>query len=224
VGPPKIERGEVAFLAVTDVTRFGAFVDWGMPKELLVPHAEQTCEVRVGERHPIGVLLDDTGRLVGTMRVSEMLRAKGDFAVDEWVEGEAWRSVPGLGVFVIVQRKYVGLLPASEPHALTRGESARFRVTHVLPDKKIELSLRALAHEELDRDARKVLEVLSRPGTPRLGDRSSPEEIRASFGLSKKAFKRAVGRLLKQRDVDVDPEGFVTVGPRIGPSKRGASR
>jgi hypothetical protein len=164
---------------VTDVTRFGAFVDWGKPKELLVPYAEQTCDMRVGQRYAIGLTVDDAGRPAGTMRVSEMLRSKGDFAPDQWVDGEAWRNEPEIGLFVIVERAFVGLVPASEPHSLSRGETARFRVAHVLPDKKIELSLRALAHEELEGDAERVLDVLAKPGAPRLGDRSSPEEIRS---------------------------------------------
>jgi hypothetical protein len=206
---PRLALGEVAFLAVTDVTRFGAFVDWGLPKELLVPHAEQTRDLRKGERHPVGLYVDDSGRLAGTMRVSELLRSQGEFTLDEWVMGEAWRSEPGLGVFVILERRYVGLVPASEPQALSRGEAARFRVASVLPDGKLELSLRGHAHEELEKDAERVLAALSRPGAPRVGDRSSPEEIRALFGLSKKAFKRAAGRLMKQRAVAVDGEGFL---------------
>jgi uncharacterized protein len=206
---PKLKRGQVAFLEVTDVTRFGAFVDWGLPKELLVPYAEQTRDMRVGERHPIGLFLDDTGRLAGTMRVSEMLRSQGDFGLDEWVDGEAWRSEPELGVFVILERRFVGLLPASEPHALSRGAAARFRVSCVLPDGKIELSLRGHGHEEVEGDAEAILGRLSRPGALRVGDRSSPEEIRALFGLSKKAFKRAVGRLLKERKVELDGEGLL---------------
>jgi hypothetical protein len=208
---PRLALGEVAFLAVTDVVPFGAFVDWGLPKELLVPHAEQTRDLRVGERHPIGLYLDDSGRLAGTMKVSEMLRAQGDFELDGWVSGEAWRRDPELGVFVIVERRFVGLLPASEPHRLSRGETARFRVASVLPDGKIELSLRGHAHEEVERDAEKILAALARPGTPRVGDRSSPEQIRALFGLSKKAFKRAVGRLLKERAVSLDREGFLAL-------------
>jgi predicted RNA-binding protein (virulence factor B family) len=68
--PPKISLGEVAFLTVTDVTKYGAFVDWGLPKELLVPYALQTKDVQVGERHPIGLVRDDTGRLAGTMCVA----------------------------------------------------------------------------------------------------------------------------------------------------------
>jgi predicted RNA-binding protein (virulence factor B family) len=207
---PRVELGQVAFLAVRDVVRFGAFVDWGLPKELLVPRAEQICDLRVGERHPVGLVVDATGRLAGTMRVSEMLGAGGDFAVDEWVSGEAWRKEPGLGVFVIVERRFVGRLPESEPNALGRGEEARFRVASVLPDGKIELSLRGHAHEEVERDAQRILAALARPGGPRVGDGSSPDQIRALFGLSKKAFKRAAGRLLKERAVTIDAEGFLT--------------
>jgi hypothetical protein len=208
--PPRLTLGEVAFLKVTDVTPFGAFVDWGPPKELLVPYAEQTRDVRVGERHPIGLLLDDTGRLVGSMRVSEMLRSKGNFELDEWVVGEAWRSEPKIGVFFILERRFVGLLPASEPHTLSRGQEARVRIASVLPDGKVELSLRGHAHEEVESDAQKILDVLGRPGAPSVGDRTSPEQIRALFGLSKKAFKRAAGRLLKQGAVTLDSEGHFT--------------
>ncbi|MFT3775863.1 MAG: S1-like domain-containing RNA-binding protein [Minicystis sp.] len=206
---PKLTLGRVTFLAVTDVTRIGAFVDWGLPKQLLVPFAEQTHDVRAGERHPIGLYLDDTGRLAGTMRVSEMLRAKGEFTLDEWVVGEAWRKDPEIGVFVIVEKRFVGLVPVGEPTTLGRGEEARFRVASILDDGKIELSLRGHAHEELEKDAQRILARLSRPGAPRVGDRSSPEEIRSIFGLSKKAFKRAVGRLLKERAVTIDDQGYL---------------
>lgn len=206
---PKITLGQVAFLDVTDVAPFGAFVDWGLLKELLVPRAEQTREMRVGQRHPIGLYVDDSGRLAGTMRVSEMLHATGEFEQDEWVEGEAWRNEPGLGVFVIVERRFVGLVPEGEPHTLSRGQAARFRVSNVLPDGKIELSLRGHAHEEVEKDAQRILETLARANAPKVGDRSSPEEIRALFGLSKKAFKRAVGRLLKERAVVIGSEGFL---------------
>jgi predicted RNA-binding protein (virulence factor B family) len=210
---PKLVLGEVAFLEVTDEAAFGAFVDWGLMKELLVPKGEQTREMRVGERHPIGLYLDDTERLAGTMRVSELLKAKGEFRQDEWVAGEAWRNEPELGLFVIVEQRYVGLVPASEPHKLARGEGARFRVSNILMDGKIELSLRGPAHEELHKDAAHVLAVLMRPDAPKVGDGSSPELIRSSFGLSKKAFKRAVGRLLKQGAVRLDPAGIVIVRP-----------
>lgn len=205
---PAIRLGEVAFLEVVDLAPFGAFVDWGLVKHLLVPLGEQTREMRRGERYPIGLVLDRSDRLAGTMRVSEMLREKPRFELDAWVTGEAWRDEPGVGLFVIVERKWVGLVPRAEPHRLARGERARFRVTHVLPDGKIELSLRGPAHEERDADAEKILAALRGARPPKVGDASSPETLRATFGLSKKAFKRAAGALLKRGLVTIDAEGW----------------
>jgi len=210
----RLELGQVAFLEVTQLTDFGAFVDWGLAKELLVPFAEQTADMRVGEKYAVGLYIDPSGRLAGTMRISEMLGGGGEkveWKLDEWVTGEAWRNEPEIGLFVIVESGFVGLVPASEPHSLKRGEAARFRVTNILPDGKIELSLRGHAHEELAGDAERVLRILSTAGTPAIGDKSSPEEIREVFGLSKKAFKRALGRLLKDRAIDIDDGGTVRV-------------
>jgi uncharacterized protein len=207
---PGLLRGQVTFLRVTEVTRFGAFVDWGLPKELLVPFAEQTCDMRPGERYAVGLFVDDTRRLAGTMRVSEMLRGVPEVELDEWILGEAWRKDPEIGVFVILERSFVGLLPASEPNDLARGDAARFRVANILPDGKIELSLRGHAHEEVEDDARKILALITRPGAPKVGDRSSPDEIRRLLGLSKKAFKRAAGRLLKEGAATLDSQGFLS--------------
>ncbi len=206
---PYVQLEEVAFLEVSQVTRFGAFVDWGLPKELLVPFAEQTRQLEEGDREPIGLVLDRSGRLAGTMRIRELLESGGDFELDEWVDGEAWRKEPGVGVFVILERRFLGLLPASEPNTLQRGEAASFRIANVLADGKLELSLRGRAHEELEDDANEVLAALVRPGAPAISERASPEQIRAQFGLSKKAFKRAVGRLLKEGSVRVDADGRV---------------
>jgi predicted RNA-binding protein (virulence factor B family) len=210
---PKLSLGEVAFLRVAALTSFGAFVDWGLPKDLLVPLGEQTLELHVGDRHPVGVYIDEeTGRLTGTMRVSEMLSNDArEYQQDQWVDGEAWRRDPDIGVFVIVERTHVGLLPAHEPHSLRRGDKARFRITNILPDGKMELSLRLHAHEQLTDDAAHVLAMLKRPTTPRVGDSSSPEQIRDVFGLSKKAFKRAIGRLLKEGAVEMVADGYVTL-------------
>jgi predicted RNA-binding protein (virulence factor B family) len=207
---PKLEMDEVAFLEVTALTDFGAFVDWGLPKDLLVPFAKQTKELAVGKREPIGLYLDSSGRLAGTMRVAEMLSTDGTyFDLDEWVEGEAWRNEPEIGLFVIVERRFVALLPSSEPHQLSRGQTASFRVSTRHADGKFELSLRGHAHEHLEADADKVLNVVRARPSLRVGDRSSPEEIRKLFGLSKKAFKRAVGGLLKKRAVELDEDGWL---------------
>jgi predicted RNA-binding protein (virulence factor B family) len=207
---PKLSVGEVAFLTVTDVVHFGAFCDWGLPKELLVPNHDQTEPLRVGDREPIGLIRDHLGRLSGTMRVAELLHTGvGKFEVGEWVEGEAWRKDPEIGVFVIIERSIVGLLPAEEPNRLKRGEAAKFRVTKVLPDRKVVLTLRAPAHEAIDADADLILAALRGEDPPRVGDHSDPDEIRRIFGLSKKAFKRAVGGLLRKKVVVADKDGFL---------------
>ncbi len=206
----KLSMGEVAFLRINDCASFGAFADWGLAKDLLIPFAMQTKDLHVGSFEPIGLYVDDSGRLAGTMRVAELLDLaprEPELELDSWVEGEAWRNDPEIGLFVIIERRFVGLVPAAEPHRLTRGQAARFRVSHLHADRKVELSLRAHAHEELETDAQAVLDIVTKPGAPRVGDHSSPEEVRALFGLSKKAFKRAAGRLLKQRLVELDAQG-----------------
>jgi uncharacterized protein len=216
---PALEIGDVTFLDVTDITDFGAFFAWGLPRDIFVPFAEQTRSIAKGERHPIGLYVDGTGRLAGTMKVSEMLRVDEsvldrELALDEWIEGEAWRNEPDIGLFVILEKFFTGVVPASEPHTLVRGETARFRVSNLLPDGKVELSLRGHAHEELEKDALKILTVMTSRRPPRIGDNSTPDEIREAFGISKKAFKRAVGRLLKTQRVTLDDDGFLRVRQR----------
>jgi uncharacterized protein len=217
---PKLTLGQVGFLTVTACTEIGAFVDWGLGKELLVPFAEQARELVVGERHPIGLYLDRSGRLAGTMYVNDLFGDRRPVDRDEWIEGEAWRNDPDIGLFAILERAFVGLVPASEPHGLQRGQAARFRVAEVLPDGKLVLSLRRHAYQELADDAAGILAVLARPGTPPVSDRADPDTVRALFGLSKKAFKRAVGHLLKTGAVAIDPRGFVIATGRAPATQR----
>jgi predicted RNA-binding protein (virulence factor B family) len=206
--------GQVAFLEFTASTAVGAFCSWGLPKELLVPFAEQTTEPKVGERHPVGLYVDSSGRLAGTLRVSEMLGVgKSGLRAGDWIDGEVWRNDPEIGLFVILEKSFIGLLPRDEPHSIGRGQAARVRVARVHRDGKDELSLRGRAHAELDADAEHVLRLLRHDATLRVGDRSEPERIRRVFGLTKKAFKRAIGRLLKQRAVEVDTSGDVRIRP-----------
>lgn len=217
---PKLRLGEVAFLEVTDETAFGAFCDWGLAKDLLVPRAEQTQDLRVGDRQPIGLYVDDSGRLAGTMRVSELLRSRPPYREGDWAQGEAWRRDPDVGVFVILERRYVGLLPVSEPNQLRRGDAARFRITTVHPSGKVELSLRDLAQREAASDGEKILTVLRERPQTRVGDHSPPEQIFTLFGLSKKAFKRAVGGLFKRGQVAIDAQGIVTLRSGSGGHER----
>ncbi len=134
---PLLSLGQVAFLRVSDLTPIGAFMDWGLAKELLLPYGEHTRDIHIGERHPVGLTIDNTGRLLGTMRVTEMLKQRPPFEMGEWVQGEAWRKEPQLGAFIIVERQYVGLLPIEEAESLARGQPGTFRVTRVKKDGKI---------------------------------------------------------------------------------------
>lgn len=205
--------GQVAFLPVTHVNGAGVFIDVGLEEGVFVPQAELIREVEIGQRHPFA-LVRDAQRLLGTMRIAERLRPKSEFVADQWVRGEAWRNDPDIGLFVVVERFYLGMVPAEEPHRLTRGQAAWFRIASVLPDGKLELSLRGPVHEELEHDADAVLALLRSPGAPRLGDRSPPDFIRHHLVLSKKAFRRALGRLLKRGDIVIDDEGFAVVRRR----------
>jgi uncharacterized protein len=204
---PKLYRGEVAFLEVTSLTAFGAFVDWGLPKELLVPLGEQTRDLRVGERHPISLYVDPSGRLAGTMKIREVLEPLRDVEEDQWVWGEAWRNEPGLGIFVIVDRKYLGLVPEHEPTSLGRGDAAEFRVSNILHDGKVELSLRGPAHKEQGGDAARLLAYLQQEDAEPLSDKSDPEQVRRCLNLSKKALKKAAGHLLRSRVIDLGHQG-----------------
>ena len=205
----KLELGEVDVLTVVDVTPFGAFVSWGSGKDLLVPLREQTRPMQVGGKYAVGLYVDPTGRLAGTMRVAEMLGAVRRFEPDEWVPGVAWREEAGLGFFVILEKRTLALLPAAEPQGLRVGDEARFRVTHVHPDGKVEVSLRRPKEHEIDADAERLLALLTSTRPPELGDASSPERIRALVGISKKAFKRAAGRLLRAGSVEIDAAGWL---------------
>ena len=206
----KLELHQVAFLDVTEVNKVGAFVDWGLAKELLVPFKEQTRELKPGEQHPIALYIDSSGRMAGTMRIREMLGVLPHaYALDAWVEGEAWRNEPGVGMFAILDKTQIGLLPAHEPHRLSRGEKAQFRIAHVHPDGHVELSLRAHAHEAIDGDAEHIHKALSANKTMQVSDKSPPEEIEKHFALSKKAFKRAVGKLLRGGRVRMERDGTI---------------
>lgn len=218
---PRLLRDEIGHLEVTGLAPFGAFVDWGLPKDLLIPNRHLTAPLRVGDRICVALFVDELGRLTGTTRVRERLIVGGQapdgspsphrFQVGDQVDGEAWRLEDGVGLFVILQRRVLALLPAREPTRLAPGDLARLRVAQVLPDGKVMVSERAPIHEQIDVDADAVLAYLRRPNAAVVRESWDPERVAAVFGMSKKAFKRAIGRLLKEGAVAVRPDGAVVV-------------
>lgn len=209
---PLLVRDEVRFLNVVKATADGAWVDWGLPTPLFVPKREQITRMRVGESYPIALSVERDGVLLGTAHVTELLHTEpASFEAGQWVTGQAWRNDPEIGLFVILEGKWVGRVPPNEPHQQQRGQTSEYRVSQVLPDGKLEVSLRATKDAELPRDVDHVLAALRVNPRLRVGDDTSPEHVRQHFGLSKKSFKRALGVLFKRGDIEFDAKGFARV-------------
>ena len=202
---PKLTLGKVAALRVAEVGKIGAFLDWGLPKDLLLPFREQTAKVQEGEEALVSLYVDKSGRLCATMKVYELLRKDSPYRKDDNVEGIIYDTSNNFGVFVAVDDRYSALIPKREAYGeLKVGRRVRARVVRVHEDGKLDLSVREKAHIQMDKDAQMILERMEMCGG-RLGftDKADPELIKEELGLSKNAFKRAVGRLLKEKKIQI---------------------
>lgn len=197
---PQAGLGEVAVMHVKEVSRIGAFLDWGLEKDLLLPFKEQTRRVSQGEDVLAAVYLDKSGRFCATMNVYEYLRTDAPYKKDDHVTGTIYETSGEFGVFVAVDNRYSGLIPRREAAGSYRiGDSIQVRVTAVKPDGKLDLSPNERVEVQIDKDARLVMKVIDEfEGVLPFGEKVSPEIIKREFGISKAAFKRALGRLYKQ--------------------------
>ena len=203
---PKITVGKLAVLEVADVGRIGAFLDWGLEKELLLPFKEQTVKVEKGDRCLVSLYVDKSGRLCATMKVYPMLRTDSPYKKDDMVRGTVYGISKEFGVFVAVDNLYSALIPRREVYGrMYIGQQVEARVAEVKPDGKLDLSVRGKIPKQMDADARQIMEQIRKNGgfLP-FTDKAEPERIKAEFGMSKAAFKRAVGRLLKQGRILID--------------------
>lgn len=202
---PKIQLGELKVLQVADTGRIGAFLDWGLEKDLLLPFKEQTTKVKKGDRCLVSLYIDKSGRLCATMKVYEKLERHSPYKKDDKVTGIIYEESRNFGLFVAVDQRYCGLIPKREGTSGYRvGDMVEARVTDVKPDGKLDLSVREKAFIQMDKDAEWILEKLAANGGELpFTDKSDPECIRAEFGFSKNAFKRAVGHLLKEGRIEI---------------------
>lgn len=203
---PKITIGKLAVLEVADVGRIGAFLDWGLEKDLLFPFKEQTVKVEKGDRCLVSLYVDKSGRLCATMKVYPMLRTDSPYKKDDMVRGTVYGISKEFGVFVAVDNLYSALIPRREVYGrMYIGQQVEARVAEVKPDGKLDLSVRGKIPEQMDADAGQIMEQIRKNGgfLP-FTDKAEPERIKAEFGMSKAAFKRAVGRLLKQGRIIID--------------------
>lgn len=207
---PKLTTGELAVLKVVETTNIGAFLDWGLEKDLFLPFREQVGKVVKGGSYLVALYIDSSNRLCATMNIYNLLSTNSPYKEKDRVRGTIYDISKELGAFVAVDNKYQGLIPNKELYGnYKEGDSVEVRIKKVRQDGKLELSLRKEAYNEIESDAEKIMDSLNlNKGTLTLNDNSSPERIKTELNMSKAAFKRAVGRLLKQGAIKMTHQGI----------------
>ncbi len=202
---PLLTLGDVGRLKVKEMSRIGAFLDWGLEKDLFLPFRQQTRKVRAGEECLVALYIDKSGRLCATMNVYEYLRTDSPYGPDDHVTGTVYQISENFGAFVAVDDLYSGLVPKKEFYDQAKiGDRVEARVTGVKADGKLDLSLREKTYLQIDEDAEQVMKAIEEfGGVLPFSDKASPEVIKRELSMSKNAFKRAVGRLLKEGRVEI---------------------
>lgn len=207
---PSLQIGEFAMLTVKQVTGIGAFLDWGLPKDLLLPFREQTAKVEVGDSCLVTLYVDKSSRLCASMKLYKKLRTDSNAEKGEWVKGHVYELSDNFGAFVAVEDKYSALIPKKDlAEPVKVGQSVKARVVRVLEDGRLELSLHEESHKALDSNTEKVLSALkAASGFLPYHDKSSSEDIRDFFHMTKNEFKRAIGHLYKQKKIVIGDDGI----------------
>lgn len=202
---PKLMLGELSVLEVVDVGKFGAFLDWGLEKDLFLPFKEQTAAVRPGDQVLVTLYIDKSERLCASMKVYELLHTDSHYQKDDKVTGIIYDTSDEFGIFVAVDNIYSALIPKKEAYGkLDVGNTVDARVIRVKEDGKLDLSVRERVEVQMDKDAQIVWDALvARGGELPFTDKAEPELIKKEFAMSKNAFKRAVGRLLKAGKIEI---------------------
>ena len=208
---PFLTLGKIAFLRVVDIGKIGAFLDWGLEKELLLPYKEQTAKIKVGDEIPVALYIDKSSRLCATMKIYKYLKNESPYNKDDKVQGFVYDTSKMFGTYVIIDGCFSGRIPPHEyDEKVKYGDRLEARVTAVKEDGKLDLSVREKAYIQIDKDAEKIISIIdSKNGILYLNDKSDADLIKDITGLSKNAFKRAVGRLLKQGLVEFKEDAIV---------------
>lgn len=202
--------GNIALLRVKEVGKIGAFLSWELEKDLLLPFKEQTAPIKEQDECLVALYVDKSGRLCTTMKVYHYLETDSPYQKDDTVQGIVYEISERFGVFVAVDDRYSGLIPAKEPtKGVKVGDRVQARVAGVLEDGKLTLSLRDKAHIQIGKDAEKILEMLDQAGGRlSLHDKSELGLIKDKTGMSKNEFKRAIGNLYRQRLITIESDGI----------------
>lgn len=203
---PRLVLGGLAVLKVLEIGKIGAFLDWGLEKDLFLPYKEMTTRLEAGDEVLVTLYIDKSKRLCASMKkLYELLRTDSPYQKEDVVSGRIYEFGHDFGTFVAVDDCYSAMIPAHEDCSHLRiGDVVEARVTGVKADGKLDLTLRDKAYLQMDADAEKVMEVIEEfAGVLPFTDKASPEVIKRETGLSKNAFKRAVGRLYKERRIEI---------------------
>ena len=209
---PKLTMGEARPLKVVSVQRIGAFLDWGLEKELFLPYKEQITKVQENDEIMVRLYLDKSRRLCASMKgVYDLLRTDSPYGPGDMVHGRVYEFSGNFGTFVAVDNCFSALIPSHEDHSSLRiGDVVEARVTGVKQDGKLDLTLREKAYMQMDKDAVYVMELIEKHGGALpFNDKASPEVIMEEAKMSKNAFKRAVGHLYKERKIKITSEGIL---------------
>lgn len=207
---PDLQVGEFALLKVIETTKIGAFLYWGLEKDLFLPFSEQRKKVRKGDMVFVTLYVDKSNRLCATTQIYDLLTTDNEYEVQQWVEGMVYGVNDTIGVFVAIDNKYHGMIPINEiVRDYELGEIVKLRIKEKRPDGKIILSSRQVAHNEINGDAVIIYNKLERnKGFLQFNDKTSPVVIKKNFNMSKSSFKRAIGRLKKQNKIDILDNGI----------------
>jgi predicted RNA-binding protein (virulence factor B family) len=200
---PLVALGECAYLKVVSINEIGAFLDWGLPKDLLLPYAEQAYPVREGALYVVYTYLDNSGRIVATTMLHHHLEETSDtLAVGDRTE-LLIAGKSDLGFKAVINGEYLGLIYHDElSQPLRFGSRMKGWIKNIREDGKIDLSINTLDTQTRDQLELRILKELHQAGGRiELSDKSSPEVIFSVFKVSKKNFKRALGKLYKQHDI-----------------------
>ena len=202
---PLITLGKTAVLTVKSVGSIGAFLDWGLKKDLLLPFRQQRGELAPGQEVLVTLYVDSSERLAATMYVDRFFRADSPYRKDDRVRGHVYALKEEIGAFVAVDDRYFGLIPRQELYEKLRvGDEVEVRVLRVREDGKLDLSPRRKAYAQLDGDGEVILAHLTETGgILGVGDKSDASLIRTELSMSKNAFKRAAGRLMKEGKIRI---------------------
>jgi uncharacterized protein len=200
---PLAQVDELAYLKVTAKTQIGAFLDFGLERGLFLPFREQKYPIEVEKSYLVYIYLDKSGRLSCTTNVYDFLRTDSPYKKNDTVMGTVYQIKSEFGVFVAVDNLYKGLIPKTENYMeLKCGDRIQARVIRIREDGKLDLSPRRLSFDQMNVDAEILIKLMNEnQGVLPLNEKARPEDIERVFHMSKAAFKRAIGALLKSRRI-----------------------